>query len=77
MTGLRERTVFADRRLTVSAMESLELRTGKTNHGRFMTGRLQPIAVIVKAPDRTYALDMEARLVDIDRFNLSAEFDLE
>ena len=42
-----------------------------------MTGRLQPIAVIVKAPDRTYALDMEARLVDIDRFNLSAEFDLE
>ena len=67
MARLRERGVFADQRFTVTAVESLELETTRTNHGGFMSGRLKPIAVIVKVPDRTYALDMDAEPVDIDR----------
>ena len=60
MASLRERSVFADHRLTVTAVESLELEITRTNHGRFMSGRLKPIAVIVKEADRTYALNMDA-----------------
>jgi hypothetical protein len=60
MAKLRERSVFADQRFTVTAVESLVLETSRTNHGRFMSGRLKPIAVIVKERDRTYELDMDA-----------------
>jgi riboflavin synthase alpha subunit len=60
MAERREKVVFADQRLTVSAVESVELRICKTDHGHFMTGHLKPTAVIVKESDRTYALDMDA-----------------
>lgn len=72
MARLRERSVFADQRLTVIAVESLEFETSRANRGGFMTGRLKPIAVIVKEPDRTYALDMDAGPVDIDEVGIAA-----
>ena len=40
-----------------------------------MTGSVKPIAVIVKEPGRTYALDMAAQPVDIDRMELPADFE--
>ena len=60
MARLRERTVFADRRLTVTVLESLELQTNRSNHRRFLIGSLKPIAVVVREPDRTYAYDIES-----------------
>jgi hypothetical protein len=66
MDRLRTSIVFDDQRFTVTVVQSLQFRTGSSNHKRFLTGSLQPIAVIVKAPDKSYALDMEARLIDID-----------
>ena len=77
MASLRARTVFAEHGVTVTAVESLELRFDRTNHRQFMTGRLEPIAVIVREADRTCAFDMAAQPVDIDRLNLPADFDLE
>lgn len=60
MAGLRKRTVFADHGLTVTVEESLELRPGSTDHGRFITGSLKPVAVIVKEPDRVYVFDIDS-----------------
>lgn len=60
MASLRERTVFADQGLTVTVMESLELNTSRTNRGRFTTGNLKPIAVVVREPDRTWTFDIDS-----------------
>ena len=67
MTTLRERTVFSDEKLIVTAIESLEFQTDRTNHVRYVTGELQPIAIIVKESGRSYALDMDAQPVDIEQ----------
>jgi dihydrodipicolinate reductase len=77
MASLRAKTVFADQGITVTAVESLELRSDRTNRRQFITGRLEPIAVIVREPDRTYAFDMGAQSIDIDELNLPADFELE
>jgi hypothetical protein len=63
---LRTRTVWADQKLEVTAVESLEFRIDKANHGRFITGGLKPVAVIVREADRTYAFDMDGHPADID-----------
>lgn len=77
MTKLRARTVFSDDTVTVTAVEKLALQSDRLNRGCFMSGSLQPVAVIVKTPDRTYALDMAAQLLDLDQVELPAGFDLE
>jgi dihydrodipicolinate reductase len=73
MASLRAKTVFADQGITVTAVESLELRFDRTNHRQFITGRLEPVAVIVREADRTYAFDMDAQSVDIDELTLPPE----
>jgi len=70
MTTLRERTVFSDARRTVNILELLEFGTGRTNHVQYVTGDLRPMAIIVKEPDRTYAFDMAAQPIDIERLDL-------
>lgn len=76
MNKLRARTVFADQRLTVTAVESLAFQAGGAGHGRFLTVHLEPIAIIVRQQDRTYALDMGAQSLDLDSLNLPADVDL-
>ena len=76
MASLRAKNVFADQGITVTAVESLELRVDRTNHRQFITGRLEPIAVIVRELDGTYAFDMDGQSVDIDRLDLPADFEL-
>ena len=66
MDRLRTNIVFDDHRFTVTVLQSLEFRTGSLDHKRFLMGSSKPIAVIVAEPDRSYALDMDARLVDVD-----------
>ena len=70
MATVRTRVILSDKKLTVTAVEFLEFRADGTNHRRFMTASLKPIAVIVREPDRIYALDMAAQPVDIDRLDL-------
>lgn len=73
MTSVRERTVFSDGRFTVTAVESLEFRADRTDRHRLVTGSLRPVVVIVREPDRSYALDMDAQPVDIDKIDLPSE----
>ena len=77
MTKVRARTIFSDQRLTVTAVESLEFRTDRSNYARYLLVSLKPIAIIVTEPDRTYALDLAAQRVDIDRLDLPPDFNLE
>mgnify|MGYP001818400147 CR=1 FL=1 len=77
MAGVRRKTVFADRRFTITAVESLEFHADRTNHRCFIAGGLKPVAVIVREMDKTYAFDMDAGPVDIDQLNLPADFELE
>jgi hypothetical protein len=72
MTTLRARTVFSDEKVTVTALELLDFRTDKLNHVRYVTGDLRPMAIIVKERDRTYALDMAAQPIDIERLDLES-----
>jgi hypothetical protein len=72
MTTLRARTVFSDEKLTVTALELLEFRTDKMKYMRYVTGDLRPMAILVKEPDRTYALDMAAQPIDIERLDLES-----
>ena len=76
MASVRTRTVFSDHKLTVTAVESVEFRTDGSNRRRFVIGSLRPLAVIVKEPDRTYALDIAAQPVDIEHIGLPADFEL-
>jgi hypothetical protein len=73
MASLRTKTVFADKGITVTAVESVELWSDRTNHRQFITGRLEPIAVIVREADKTSAFDMGGQPVDIDRLDLPPE----
>jgi hypothetical protein len=77
MTRMRQRKVFSDDRLTVTAVETLEFRTDRMNHRRLVTGSLTPVAVIVTEPDRTYALDMNGQPVDIDQMGLTTDLEFE
>ena len=77
MTRVRQRKVFSDDRLTVTAVETLEFRTDRVDHRRLVTGSLKPVAVIVTAPDRTYALDMNAQPIDIDQMDLPTDVESE
>ena len=77
MATLRTKTVFADRGIVVTAVESLEFRIDGTNCRHFITASLKPIAVIVRESNRSYAFDMNARSIDIDRLDLPDNFELE
>ncbi|MBT8090273.1 MAG: hypothetical protein KJO01_08710 [Gammaproteobacteria bacterium] len=72
MDRLRTNIVFGDQRFTVTVVQSLEFRTGSWNHKRFLTGSLASIAVIVREPGRSYALDMDGQPGDIDSSILGA-----
>jgi len=77
MATLRARSVFANRAITVTVVESLTLETGGTGRRHFLTGSVTPIAVIVREPGATYALDMAGEPVDLDQLNLPADFKLQ
>jgi hypothetical protein len=72
MAWLRTKTIFADQRFTVITVESVELRQGSTGYGHHLTASLEPVAVVVKEPDNTYAIDMEGKPVSIDIQQLSS-----
>ena len=77
MATVRARSLYSDEQFTVTAMELFEARIDRANSRRFVTGSLKPIAVIVREPDRTYAIDMAGQPVGIHRMDLPADFELE
>lgn len=68
--------MFSDDMFTVTAIESLRIRSDRTGCPLHVVASLKPIAVVVKEKDRTYALDMDAQPLEIDRLHLPADFEL-
>ena len=67
MGKLRTSEFFNDSKLTLIAVESIDFQYHKTNASCVLHGRIDPVAVIVRSADGTYALDMEAKPVDLDQ----------
>ncbi len=67
MGKLRTSEFFNDSNLTLIAVESVDLRYHKTNSSCVLHGSIDPVAVIVRSADGTYALDMEAKPVNLDQ----------
>jgi hypothetical protein len=64
---LRSREVYKDSNVTLTAVESINSRTGTTNFGFHFSGTIEPIAVIVSGPDGAYGLGMDGEALDLDQ----------
>lgn len=67
MGTLRTSEIFNDARLKLIAVESVDFLHDKTNTGCRLYGSIEPVAVIVSGPDGSYAVNMEATLIDLDQ----------
>ena len=67
MGRLRTSELFNDSKLTLIAVESVDLRYHKNNTSCVLHGSINPVAVIVRSADGSYALDMEAKPVNLDQ----------
>ena len=65
MAILRTTKIFSDSVITLFAVESVDTWHNKTSTGCQLYGGLTPVAIIVRGPDRTDVIDMEARPVDL------------
>lgn len=72
MANVRERTIFSDRGLTITAIEEVDVRSGLSRRSCFFTASVKPVAIVVKGPEGTYALDMTGQPVDRERIELAA-----
>jgi len=66
MGTLRAREIFHDSRLSLIAVESVDVQHRKTRTNCQVYGNIEPIAVVVSGPDKTYALDMESNPTSLD-----------
>ena len=66
MATFRAKPVFNDSTLTVVAIESIKIEAHRTTMGHHLVGAAKPVAVVVCAPDGTYALDMVAKPIDFE-----------
>lgn len=66
MATIRPRPVFSDSTLTIVAIESIEIEKHRTAIGHQLVGAAKPVAVVVCAPDGTYAIDMVANPIDFE-----------
>ncbi|MDH3560533.1 MAG: hypothetical protein OEN52_06230 [Gammaproteobacteria bacterium] len=66
METLRASEIFSDSRCMLIAIESVDFRYDKSDPLCRMHGKIEPVALIVCAPDTRYALDMQARPAALD-----------
>ena len=72
MEKLRTAELFNRPELAVLVVESVSLQHDRTNTNCRLYGNIDPIAIIVRSRAGTYALDMEAKPVNLDQFDLDA-----
>ena len=56
--------IFSDNHYTLYAVESIETTRNKSKAGSSWYGSIKPTVIIVRGPDGTYALDIDARPLD-------------
>ena len=67
MATIRPRPVFSDSTVTIVAIESIEIDQHRTAMGNQLFGAARPVAVVICAPDSTYALDLSAKPIDLEQ----------
>jgi len=63
---LRTREIYADTRLSLVAVERVDIRKAKQKAAGQVYGTIKPIAVIVNEADETFAVDMFGRPLDLE-----------
>ncbi len=67
MTAYRVREFFNDGALSLTAVESLDLHTSRSNVGSYISGSIDPVAIIVSDQTGTYALDIHAQTLTLEQ----------
>lgn len=67
MSSLRSREIYNEYGYRLLAVESVDVRCSNFAYGCQLFGKIEPVAVIVCGPRGVYALDAEARPVDLDQ----------
>ena len=67
MGTVRAREVFSGSALTVVAIESITVEKRRTALGYLVTGAAEPIGIVVRTANDTYALDVEARPLELEQ----------
>lgn len=67
MTRVRARVVFRDARVTVTALESVEITRRASPLGDQMIGQARPLAIVVREAHRTFAIDMAANRLTLEQ----------
>lgn len=70
MAQLRARRLFASTGLAVFAVESVNAKRRPTRSGCLVYGSIEPVAVIVRTPAGTRALDLESKAVTFDELEV-------
>lgn len=65
MRKLRSREIFSDSQVTLLVVESVDMQRGTSDTHCHCHGNLQPVAVVVRTPEQSYAMDMDAKPVDL------------
>ena len=66
MNTQRISKIFTDARLTLYALETVNIWQNKTSAGGGWYGNIQPVAIIVRSLDNDYALGMEDHAVALE-----------
>ena len=66
----RVRPVFHDDARTLFAVESLDTGHSRTTTVCQLYGTIRPVAIVVCGRDETFAVDMEAHLLDLEQLVL-------
>lgn len=67
MRTTRARSIFRSRALTVVAVESAESSASRSSRGCRLHATLEPIAIVVRGPDASHALDLDGKRIDLER----------
>ena len=66
---LRIREIYSDTARTVSVVEAVESWDVRSAGHRHVIGRLEPLAVVIRDPDREYAFDLDGERLAPERLS--------
>jgi predicted RecB family endonuclease len=67
MAALRVSRIFRRADLTIVAVERVGFSHRSSKAGCLLHGEVEPIAIVVRSGGHAYALDMEARTLDVEQ----------
>ncbi len=69
MIRLVARKVWSDENVEIEAVEASEIHAEVAEGGIKAVALAKPVAIVIKGPDRQYAVDLESNPVDLGSLN--------